>query len=183
MRGLTPAGTQRCPRCALVLPVGAFHSNVSTKSGRSSYCRGCRSTFNVERRKALAPDLAKEIGKRLYARRKPKLTPEYRRQAMLKFRYGVSIQRYEAMLVAQGGRCAICGRSAFDSTGRRLCVDHDHGTGRVRGLLCMRCNRGIGHFEDSVTTIRAALKYLEAAVEVRGGGELYEAAVSTPAPN
>lgn len=72
--------------------------------------------------------------------------------------YGLTIEDYNALLEKQGGVCAIC--SNVCSTGKRLSVDHDHDTGRVRGLLCSTCNRGIGMLRDDPELIRAALRYL-----------------------
>ena len=66
------------------------------------------------------------------------------RRCRLRARYGLSTADYDALLIQQDGVCRICKRSC--STGKRLAVDHDHGTGAVRGLLCRRCNIGLGHF-------------------------------------
>jgi len=80
-------------------------------------------------------------------------------------RYGITAQQYEAMLIAQGGVCAVCGQEC--SRGH-LSVDHDHACcsgpkscgGCVRGLLCRACNRGLGNFEDNHETLVAAARYL-----------------------
>lgn len=77
---------------------------------------------------------------------------------LLRSKYGLSTEDYEALLVAQDGKCAICRDEC--ETGRRLCVDHDHETGRVRGLLCVRCNALIGYARDDVRTLAAAAIYL-----------------------
>ncbi len=69
------------------------------------------------------------------------------------------------MEAAQGGVCAICGlpeTRVVKGKLNRLAVDHDHTTGRVRGLLCFRCNTCLGRFEDNVELLRAAEAYLEA---------------------
>lgn len=75
-----------------------------------------------------------------------------RRAVALKALYGITVDEYEMMLRAQGGVCAICGReeSHRSRTGvvRRLTVDHDHSTGRVRGLLCHSCNVMLGFLRD-----------------------------------
>jgi hypothetical protein len=63
------------------------------------------------------------------------------------------------MFRAQKGRCRICG-GLPDATGR-LCVDHNHATGKVRGLLCRLCNAGLGAFRDNVKCVAEALKYLK----------------------
>lgn len=78
----------------------------------------------------------------------------------LRRRYGISLEQYEAMLELQDGRCAICGRHG-DEFGRRLAVDHCHETGKVRGLLCINCNPGIGAFRDNPELLRRAASYLE----------------------
>jgi hypothetical protein len=82
---------------------------------------------------------------------------EISRHCRLKARYGLSAVEYDQMLERQNGVCRICKEPC--STGKRLAVDHDHEALRVRGLLCRRCNRGLGHF--TLETLRAALSYLE----------------------
>lgn len=70
----------------------------------------------------------------------------------------LSDNEYRTLLEAQGGICAICGRKP---EGQRLVVDHDHKSGRVRGLLCRSCNLGIGLFEDDPNRLKAALEFIE----------------------
>lgn len=84
----------------------------------------------------------------------------------LKNLYGLTIEQYEAMSVAQGHVCAICRRPETitdprTGTVKRLAVDHDHATGRIRGLLCLPCNQGVGHFHDDPTRLLAAAAYLD----------------------
>jgi hypothetical protein len=81
-----------------------------------------------------------------------------RRGAQLKYHYGITLSDYEAMLSAQGGACAICGGIA--GPGKALYVDHCHASGKVRGLLCDLCNKGLGHFRDKVSTVLLAASYL-----------------------
>lgn len=79
-------------------------------------------------------------------------------------KYGLTHETYNAMHVAQSGLCAICGKP---ETGQReghvklLCVDHSRDTGRVRELLCCRCNQALGMFREDPTIIRRAAAYLE----------------------
>jgi hypothetical protein len=80
-------------------------------------------------------------------------------------RQGSSHECYRALLEAQEGKCAICGaieghRSRYGSV-CRLALDHDHRTGKPRGLLCNNCNRGLGRFKDSIANLEAALRYLK----------------------
>ena len=63
------------------------------------------------------------------------------------------------MLSSQDGKCSICGRERSQLV-KQLCVDHDHETGKVRGLLCDKCNRGLGFFNDDHELLKKALNYL-----------------------
>ena len=72
----------------------------------------------------------------------------------LKYRYGITFEQYTAMLAAQAGGCAICGKS------EKLRVDHCHATGKVRGILCHGCNIGLGVFLDSPELLRLAAAYV-----------------------
>lgn len=75
-----------------------------------------------------------------------------------KVKYGITKEEYEAIFKSQRGRCAICRRPP---KGKRLAIDHCHKTSKVRGLLCDRCNRGIGTFRDNYSLLELAIKYLE----------------------
>ena len=91
---------------------------------------------------------------------------EAQRRDRLWRKFGLKPEDYDAMLEAQKGVCAICGReetATWRGKTRELCVDHCHTTGRVRGLLCNRCNHSIGGLGDNAEGVRRALAYLEAA--------------------
>jgi hypothetical protein len=98
--------------------------------------------------------------------------PRKRRDAYLRKKFGIGLADYERIHKAQGGRCAICRQepSPVAPGGSRrfthgeLVVDHCHETGRVRGLLCDLCNKGLGQFGDSAERLRAALGYLTGGV-------------------
>lgn len=105
--------------------------------GRHSYCKAC---YNARYRGA----------------RRRATPPEVRRAQNFKSRYGLTPEDVEAMVQRQGGVCAICTEILEDP-----CVDHDHSTGKVRGILCHRCNLGLGLIEDERFRA-AAIAYLEA---------------------
>ena len=84
---------------------------------------------------------------------------------MLRRKFGITTQEYEALFVAQNGKCACCGEvevalGNYSRLVKGLAVDHNHTTGKVRGLLCQRCNIGIGHL-STPNLLKAALKYLQ----------------------
>jgi hypothetical protein len=86
-----------------------------------------------------------------------------RRKHRLRCIYGISLEEYDAMLDRQGGVCAICKRKPDE--GKALFVDHCHVTGRVRGLLCGKCNSVLAFGNDDPDILRAAIAYLQAARE------------------
>ena len=73
-------------------------------------------------------------------------------------RYAISQERFRELFVAQGSSCAICERTTPGARG--WCIDHDHATGTVRGVLCGPCNSGIGHLGDDAARVEKALAYL-----------------------
>lgn len=84
--------------------------------------------------------------------------PEKQLAKKLKFYYNMTVEQFNQMLASQNGVCKICERIC--PTGRRLSVDHDHKTGKIRGLLCSKCNKGLGSFEDSIHNIEKSILYL-----------------------
>lgn len=83
------------------------------------------------------------------------------RRNHLAYAYGMTEAARDAMAVAQGGACAICDYPLMKGSGTH--VDHDHQTGQVRGLLCVRCNQGLGLFRDSIDHLASAIEYLQKA--------------------
>ena len=89
-----------------------------------------------------------------------KLSPEAKKRIQLRNDHGITLEQYFSTLAAQDYTCAICGvkepggRGAFH-------VDHDHSTGRNRGMLCARCNLALGYFKDNPELMRKAAEYVE----------------------
>lgn len=90
-----------------------------------------------------------------------KNNPEIRKSALLKYEFGITLSDFNDMLSAQDGGCAICGQTQTRPGTKYLAVDHCHTTGKIRGLLCDRCNRGLGFFKDSPELLVAAAEYLK----------------------
>lgn len=149
-----------CYKCGLFKPLNEFYR---LSSGRpSSRCKICNGKNSTERyRKDPAKTLAYQS---IWYREKMK-DPEFRkRRASWKRvgRYGLTEVQFEEMLESQENSCLLCG-ILFDSGSRSssLVVDHDHATGKMRGLICWSCNIGLGAFKDDIKILEKAIKYLE----------------------
>jgi hypothetical protein len=113
----------------------------------------------------------REIAPKLRAQRKEwGQTPTGRRSKLrtrLMYQFGLTLADYEAMLKAQGGLCALCGQpetATRKGTLRALCVDHCHESGRVRGLLCYRCNLAVGLIGDNAEWAGKLAAYLNRTI-------------------
>lgn len=101
-----------------------------------------------------------------YAREWRKRNPEKqtlsKKKSILKHQYGLTLEEYENMVRVSGGRCYICNKYKPATNCRNgLCVDHDHKTGKNRGLLCHSCNRALGLLGDNTEILEQAVKYLK----------------------
>lgn len=139
------AGLKVCTKCSEhLLPDQFYKGRLACKACQRNASRAWRQA-NPEAVRAQA-----DLYKGKYAGTK---TNGYR----LKYRYGISLEHHKEMADSQQGKCAIC-VVPFERTPH---VDHCHATGVVRGLLCDRCNRGIGYFADSPERLQAASDYLK----------------------
>lgn len=86
-----------------------------------------------------------------------------KRRYHLKYEFGMTVSDYTMLFQKQEGLCAIC--KSASSSNQSLAVDHNHKTGKIRGLLCVRCNRGIGAFGDCSETLNRAAIYLKESYE------------------
>ena len=143
--------TKQCTGCSRSLPLSSYYQKSPDSSDgrkRSPYgramqpCKECR----IARPKELKADPARK---------------QQIRSWNLKKLYNLTLEEYEALLSAQGGGCAICGIAQGTGRSGVLHVDHDHTTGKVRGLLCHNCNKGIGCLQDNPDLLRSGVRYLE----------------------
>lgn len=104
------------------------------------------------------PDYKKKM--REWRKNHPNKSLLYRKGNLSKF--GLSLEDFDKIYKSQNGCCKICKIPEADLTSpSKLCVDHDHKTGKVRGLLCPICNHGLGNFRDNIEIIKEAIKYLQ----------------------
>lgn len=132
---------KKCIKCLEVRELNMFFNCRTRKDGKYPYCKLCR----------------KEIDKNIIKDEKRKRLDSMRK---LKHRYGLSIADYEKMLEKQGGVCAICFKS---DNNRRLTVDHCHKTGKIRALLCNKCNTCA--FPDDIEMLQKRIDYLKLHTE------------------
>lgn len=98
--------------------------------------------------------------RREYTERNRAVIRERRKHYRLVNDFGISLAEYQRLLAAQKGLCQICGQPN-NRVERTLAVDHNHITGKLRGLLCDRCNLGLGHFNYNKELLKKAVDYLE----------------------
>lgn len=89
---------------------------------------------------------------------------ELKNRSKLKSLYGITPEEKLEMYVSQSGKCKIC-HSPIKKEGKHTHIDHNHKTGRVRGLLCSNCNTGLGKFKDKVSNLQSAIEYLREDLE------------------
>ena len=106
------------------------------------------------------PDRIKEISKRYYDSNKELHNKRASENRLLRT-LGISQEEYDSLMLKHDGRCDICGTTEPGGPHKKFNLDHDHSTGKIRGVLCRRCNTSLGQFEDSVSLMKKAIKYLE----------------------
>lgn len=130
-----------CTRCNLSKPNSEFGRRKKNKSGLATLCLQCCRERDQKRYNA---DPARRL--------------EQAKWGGMKWRFGITRAEYEIMVAAQDGMCAICGDMFFAKN--VICVDHDHETKKVRGLLCKQCNFAVGLMKDKPENFDRAAAYL-----------------------
>ena len=133
------AKTKTCTGCKKEKLLSEFNRNHKGKHGVQSQCKKCRTRYHIEHKNS-------DIDKHKHGIRR----------RHLKHLYNITLEQYDRMFERQNGVCAICDKPQLN---KRLSVDHNHGTGKVRGLLCSRCNSLLGVIESGDFLDRA-MKYL-----------------------
>jgi hypothetical protein len=146
---LEQAGKMRCVDCGQ--PALNKRGN---RTGSPSRCRDCYKAHLRKKEKE-------------YRKKYPERFASIRRRTLLRT-YDLTEFEYQELLKVQNYRCAICSTNSPGGRTKRFVIDHDHLTGRVRGLLCDCCNRGIGFFEDNPELLQLAGKYLTQGSSISG---------------
>jgi hypothetical protein len=165
---------KRCKKCKILKPLAEFYGAKGARDGRRSECKACslanrKQWYRDNRDRAISyvrawqqanPDRVKAWRVRNRERRN-----EQMREIHLRNKFGLTPDEYDRILSAQGGVCVLCDRPP--TPGISLHVDHDHGTGEIRGLLCMRCNNALGLFQEDPDLLRRAARYVIADAKHR----------------
>lgn len=83
---------------------------------------------------------------------------QYNKEYQYKKKYNLTLEEIDQILIIQNHKCAICGKSLIET---KRCTDHDHKTDKVRGILCTKCNLGLGHFNDDLDLLKKVIIYIE----------------------
>lgn len=176
--------SKKCSRCQQVLPRDAFASNRSMRDGLQAYCRGCSAEHYRQRRRAKGLAVWEKVDvpsghKHCRGCGEVKPHSEWHRNKTasdglstrckacraalgraghLKRQYGITEAERAQMLASQMGVCPICLSAKPEH------VDHDHETGKVRGVLCFNCNSALGKLRDRPDAMRRAADYVEGIV-------------------
>lgn len=164
----------KCGRCQQELDPSAFSRSQFDRDG--SWCKTCNNQYRRDRRAGLISKQgvlnclvcgtsirdrrsnARYCSPACHGKGWRAANPGRQRQLFVRSTYGLEPDQYDAMVITQAGRCAICLRLFGEDV--KICIDHDHSDGRVRGLLCSDCNSGLGYFRDDSEALLRATTYL-----------------------
>ena len=138
-----------CNKCGVQKPLSEFVKDKSRKDGINSCCKICRKQYDIKNKSNRNNYVSKNREKIL----RQVLDYSYKRK------YGISLDHKNSMIQKQNGLCDICNKKMEGSND--FCVDHCHNTNEIRGILCRKCNLGIGHLDDSIDLLKSAIKYLK----------------------
>jgi len=160
-----------CTRCKKTRVLSKFTKQKECKDGVRSICKHCdkewRANYylnNKEKIKKSVSQWQKENRVLVYARKKsyykkhPIKRKQYQRLCNLKYKFGMTVNDYNKILKNQNYTCAICHKK--ESKQKHLSVDHNHKTGKVRGLLCSNCNNTLGLLYEDIKILKSMITYL-----------------------
>lgn len=153
---------KRCSKCRIVKPLLEFRKQKSKLMGVHSYCKTCHTEYNRQYRKRNRQHI-RDYDRQYHNHNKYWQQPEVKerkRNEVLKRKFGITTEQYSQYLIKQNDSCAICGKESSESK-RRLAVDHNHKTGKIRGLLCKDCNIALGLFKDDIKLLEKSISYLK----------------------
>ena len=130
-----------CIRCEAEKSIEEFSKDSTRPDGLYSYCKSC-----------------------YYHIQKKNRTPEENKKYFIKSKYGITLEDYKKMYDEQKGLCKICHKPETRTNQYGICllhIDHNHVTGKVRGLLCNKCNTLLGYSREDIEILESAIEYLK----------------------
>ena len=137
-----------CSKCKIEKDISDFHKCYSRKKGVHPQCKVCRLTYLANNK-----EKTHKYGKEYRKNNKDKT-----RNYSLKRNYGITLEQKQQIYVKQNKKCAICPR--YIETVNSACVDHEHTTGKIREILCRKCNSALGLLQDNPEICFAAGNYI-----------------------
>jgi len=184
----SPIQGKICSKCKIFRPLVDFNKSCKSPDEHRNDCRECQANYYathkerwIEYRKQYRknhPEAIRKAGRKYRAKHLDKLRQKSReyarklrrehpqkcrikgRKSALRIKYSLTMSEYQEILKKQLGNCAICGYPS-NIEDRYLCVDHNHKTGIIRGLLCNRCNIVLGHVDDDTVILQKMISYIE----------------------
>ena len=155
---------KKCTKCKVEKDLSEFAKDKYNPDGLTYRCKECRNVHyndfykkNPEKQKQ-KNDSQKENRQKFYSSDKGIISS---RKAHLKRCFGITLEQYNKLSELQNHVCAICNSPETHYRNSVLSVDHNHQTGKIRGLLCSTCNRALGLFKDNRKNLINAIKYLK----------------------
>lgn len=148
-----------CNSCKLMVKHEDFTKLKSKTHGLSQYCRNCQSIKWKDRAQKVRAWREKHIKEKKKDPNFVLSTQERMKKNALWNMYRLTFEEYNKLLKEQNYKCKICNTSIENTSEAQ--VDHCHDTGKIRGLLCRKCNVGLGCFQDNLDLFRKAMEYLE----------------------
>jgi hypothetical protein len=160
--------SKKCPKCKIEKDINQFNKNNFTKSGYDCWCRGCRvqaSRKNSQRIALLIKDTS--ITFKICPKCKQEMDISYFKknnyhldgydswcnpcinERICKEKYGITLKQKKEMIINQNYKCLSCGLDLRLLCPKGVCIDHDHVTGKIRGILCSGCNRSLGLMKEN----------------------------------
>lgn len=154
---------KKCSKCGEIKEVLEFYKR-SDGDGYQSLCKVCMKKCRQVYRSDPVKRKREYEGRRQHRKNNSDYYKVMDRKQNLQRNFGISVEQYEALLAAQNNVCAICKkpeRAILNGKIKNLAVDHCHKTGKIRGLLCCACNRGVGMFNEDEKLCFEAASYLK----------------------
>ena len=179
-------GKKECSKCVTIKNTDEFYKDSTNLDGMRDWCKNCCAASTKLYRKNNPekctehrinwrknnPERTRELNNNWHKNNPEKSRANYERYKLkyptkqkekdLKYKYGLTLEAYDILVDEHKGYCGICGTHETEIVSKRtkLCIDHDHATGKVRGLLCHSCNKLLGNAKDNQQILLNAIQYL-----------------------